>query len=137
MRFHADGPLVLERYLPHWLSSFLSISWFWFIAFFAIIIPITSLLPRYRKFMFDIVLSQYYFQLFNLYRLSGEVKTKEEFEELFSQFWVINNEVISIWCPKGCDGKHSNMLQLLRNMTETFQMLESRFNDTAAKIGYP
>jgi hypothetical protein len=87
VRFYADDTMVLERHLPQRISRFLNISWFGFIAYFVILIPTMSLIISYRTFLFDIVPSQYYFQLLSIYGLSGEVKTKEEFEELFSKFF--------------------------------------------------
>jgi hypothetical protein len=87
VRFYADDTMVLERHPPQRISRFPNISWFGFIAYFVILIPTMSLIISYRKFLFDIFPSQYYFQLFSLYGLSGGVKTKEKFEELFSQFF--------------------------------------------------
>jgi hypothetical protein len=111
VRYMASGPLLLDRYLPHWLASFLSVSWFWLVALLAIALPLATLAPSYRKIMFDVVLSDLYGRLFALYQQADEMRSVEDLEVLRAQLSTLAHEIGSLWVPKGCTTQYGFLIQ--------------------------
>jgi TRAP-type uncharacterized transport system substrate-binding protein len=113
VRYFQSGPLLLERYLPHWLASFLNVSWFWLIALVAIAFPLVKLIPRYRKVMFDVVLSDLYGELFNIYRMLDHASNNDELSRIYAQFDALCEQIKPMWVPKGCTTQYGLLLQAL------------------------
>jgi TRAP-type uncharacterized transport system substrate-binding protein len=116
-RYIANGPLLLDRHLPHWLASFLSVSWFWLVALVAVAFPLAKLTPSYRKVMFDVVLSDLYGRLFAVYRIADETKSFEELDVLCARHAVLAHEIGSLWVPKGCSTQYGFLLQAVETVS--------------------
>lgn len=110
-RYLASGPLLLDRYLPHWMASFLSVSWFWLVALVAVAFPLAKLVPSYRKVMFDVVLSDLYGRLFHFYRLADDAQQPAELRLLDTQLAALSHEIGAMWVPKGCTTQYGFLLQ--------------------------
>jgi TRAP-type uncharacterized transport system substrate-binding protein len=113
VRYLQNGPLLLERYLPHWLASFFSVSWFWLVALIAIAFPLVKLIPAYRKVMFDVVLSDLYGELFYMYRKVDHLSEYDHLSTVHAQFDAVREKIKSMWVPKGCTTQYGLLLQAL------------------------
>lgn len=100
-RFYSSGPPVLENYLPYWLASFLDHAWFWIVAVLAVLIPLRRLMPSYRKVMFDIVASDKYVKMFDLFNEVDGAQLPEELPGLLKRYELLEAEIDQIWVPKG------------------------------------
>jgi TRAP-type uncharacterized transport system substrate-binding protein len=126
-RYLADGSLVLERHLPLWAASFLTVSWFWLVALVAVIIPLTRMLPSYRKVMFNVILSGLYGRLLRLYKTSNDVGDSQEARALKETFDRLYSEIRQLWVPKGCTTHYGHLLELVEIVARRMAQLETRF----------
>lgn len=130
-RYIANGRLPLDRYLPHWLASFLSVSWFWLIALVAVAYPLAKLTPSYRKVMFEVVISDLYGRLFAIYRTADEAKSLEELDTIDAHFTALAHEIGTLWVPKGCTTQYGFLLQAVQIVSRKIAKRTGSSLDTA------
>ena len=117
-RYLTRGSLLLEGYVPYWLASFFSRAWFWILASIALIYPLLKMLPSYRKTIFDVIASDKYSQIFQIYRAADTMRTREEHDELLRKFRDIEKHVKAMWTPKGRIAEYSNLLNAIALLRE-------------------
>ena len=130
-RYTANGQLPLDQYLPHWLASFLSVSWFWLVALVFVAYQLTQFTPSYRKVMFEVVLSDLYGRLFAIYRTADEARLVEELDTIGAHFKVLAHEIGALWVPKGCTTQYGFLLQAVQIVSRKIAERADSSPDTA------
>lgn len=124
-RYITSGPLLLEGFVPFWVASFFDIAWFWMIAFVAVGYPLVRMTPSYRKAMFSVVMSEEYGKIFSLYREMEAANSSDVRAELYKRYVILEDEIVSIWVPKGCSNEFGLLLNALYLLRARFEAWSS------------
>lgn len=128
-RYLTQGPPMFEGRLPFWASSLLDRTWFGLLAIAAIAFPLLKLLPRYRKLMFDVLLSYRYGDIFDLYRAADQATTLEQVRQLRAAVEVLRHRIESIWIPKGCFETFGRLLTAMQALVSRVDTVEARIRE--------
>jgi len=131
-RYLSTGPLLLDRYMPYWLASFLDQAWVWILGFMAVVYPLVRTLPSYRKTMFDIVASDKYAKMFDMYQTLEHPRTAAEQIELLRHFELLAHEINTLWVPKGCKEAYGNVLRMLAQLRDGVEKSRQQFHSASA-----
>lgn len=101
VNYYTKGPPLLEGRLPHWLASFFDTAWFTLVTLFAILYPLSKMIPGYRKMLFEIVASSVYQTIsyldIDLYKAANAAEIRVCLEKIEK----LNLRVREMWVPKG------------------------------------
>lgn len=100
-RFYKQGTPVLWGRAPFWLVSLFDEIWFYLFAAGAILIPIYSFVPSYRKTHAELSIEECYTQLRHIEVNVIESVSQSEFEELLAQIDQLKDRIWRLWVPSG------------------------------------
>lgn len=100
-RYYKQGSPVLWGHAPYWLASLFDEIWFYLFAAGAILIPIYSFVPSYRKTHAELSIEECYSQLRHIEVNVVESTAQEEYEELLGQIDQLKDRVWRLWVPSG------------------------------------
>jgi TRAP-type uncharacterized transport system substrate-binding protein len=112
-RFLKNGSVMFEDYIPFWLASYFDVAWFWMLTAIAVIYPLRSFVPHYRVTLFEVVLSQIYREIFQLYFQAGQAISPGEYAGLAQKFDKLYDRVCAVWVPEGCNETYGFLLGAL------------------------
>ena len=121
VKYFNEGSITLEDRLPFWLSSSINQMWFFLIASIAVVYPLFSILPQFRRTMFNIQLTSVYIEIFELYRMVDHDNTPEDIADMIERCDILKNNINDIWIPRGCH-------EIFNNLLSAFARLEERIN---------
>lgn len=102
-RFFKEGSPFLWGYAPFWVASLFDEVWFYLLAISAIVIPVISFLPSYRKTHAQLSIESCYDTLREIERdlvVSLELGSLEN-SDLLNRIEQLNDRVRSLWVPTG------------------------------------
>ena len=121
VKYFNEGSITLEDRLPFWLSSSINQMWFFLIASLAVVYPLFSVLPQFRRTMFNIQLTSVYIEIFELYRMVDNNNTPEDTAELIERCDILRANIHDTWIPRGCH-------EIFNNLLSAFSRLEEKIN---------
>ena len=94
-RFYANGPPVLQRYLPFWLANLVDRMWPVLVSIIAILIPLSRMLPPLYQFRIRSRIFRWYAQLREVENAVG----KRPADELLAELNAIEARVEDVHVP--------------------------------------
>jgi hypothetical protein len=125
VKYFANGSIMLEEHLPFWIASAIHQAWFFIIATLAVIYPLVTILPTYRRTMFSIQLSMIYSEIFELYRLLETERTADELDDIIARYEVVHKKLDSTWIPRGCYETFGNILMAFVLLEDRIEIVKS------------
>jgi hypothetical protein len=127
IKYFNEGKITLEDRLPFWLASSINQMWFFLVASLAVVYPLFSVLPQFRRTMFNIQLTSVYIEIFELYRMVELDNTSEDIADMIERCDVLKSNINSTWIPRGCH-------EIFNNLLSAFSRLEERINIIKQKV---
>lgn len=102
-RFFKEGSPLLWGYVPYWLASLFDEIWFYLLAIGAIIIPLMSFLPSYRKTHAELSMESCYDEL---RQVENEMVFRRDMDapitaDLLDQLDALKDKARALWVPTG------------------------------------
>jgi TRAP-type uncharacterized transport system substrate-binding protein len=121
VKYFNEGNITLEDRLPFWLASSVNQMWFFLVASLAVIYPLFSILPQFRRSLFNIQLTSVYIEIFELYRMADHDNNPDDIADMIERCDVLRANIDSVWIPRGCH-------EIFNNLLTAFSRLEDRIN---------
>jgi hypothetical protein len=122
------GSASFEHTFPFWIASLIDRAWLMLAAFFAIVIPLAKLIPRYRKFHFDFDVDDRYGDLRRIEKQLDAATCAADVDEAQQQFAALERDIAGMWVPSGAKEKYYFMIAAV-------EVLRARIGRLAAKFG--
>lgn len=129
-KFYTRGPPFLSAHLPYWLASFVDLVWFSFLTVIAIIYPLLRLFPGHRKYVFLVLSSRLYGEIFELEKQLYAAGSEQALRDLRVRIVQMDEKVRQVWSPRGT----KESLTLVVNALE---MLVKRANNRFKNFNIP
>ena len=100
-RFYKKGSPFLWGHAPYWVASLFDEIWFYLLAIGAVLIPIISFLPSYRKSHSESSIEECYTALRRIEAQLLEADDAETLEGLEDQLEHLKDRVWHLWVPSG------------------------------------
>lgn len=105
--------------------------WLLVAALFAIIYPLTKMVPQYRKFHFKYDLDDRYIDLMKIETRLNETKSLDDIQEVWKAYDELEQRISETWVPSGSKERFfifRNAMELLRLRIERTQSNIERLN---------
>lgn len=112
-RFYKKGHPFLWGHAPFWIASLFDEIWFYLLALGAILIPIISFWPSYRKSYSELSIEECYSDLRRMEMQLLDPSNKDEVERLASEIKVLKERVWKMWVPSGNRPAYYNLRRAL------------------------
>lgn len=100
-RYYKKGSSILWGYAPYWLVSLFDEIWFYVFAAGAVLIPLISFLPSYRKSHAEASMEECYTQLRYIEVNLIDTSSGKELEELLTRTDDLKDRIWRLWVPSG------------------------------------
>lgn len=130
-KYIQEGASGFEHPFPFWIASFIDRMWLLVAALFAIIYPLTKMVPQYRKFHFKYDLDDRYIDLMKIETRLNETKSLDDIQEVWKAYDELEQRISETWVPSGSKERFfifRNAMELLRLRIERTQSNIERLN---------
>lgn len=107
---------LLKYDLPYWLASFIDRAWLTVAALLAILLPLTKLVPQYRKYHHGLIQNSHYGRMFELMISIRGASSLNELSHIVPEFERLAEQVELTWAPVGTKEKYFFMLNAMETM---------------------
>ena len=118
------GAPFFSEYVPYWLASFIDLAWFSLLALFLVIYPIFRMLPAYRKYIFDVLATQLYFEIYHIDQDLYRAHSADALAALRPKIAALSHKVQTVWTPMGTKESYNFLVaalaRLIRRVNERF-----------------
>ena len=110
--------------MPYWLASFIDLAWFSLLTLFLVIYPIFRMLPAYRKYIFDVLATELYFEIYHIDQDLYRAHSADALAALRPKIAAISHKVQTVWTPMGTKESYNFVVaalaRLIRRVNERF-----------------
>lgn len=115
-RFYNNGGPILIGRLPFWLATLVDAIWVPLIALFAIIYPLTRLMPSYRSLIVASIHSRYYRRAREIESALRNAASIEELQKCETEINDLLARIREMWVPNGSSSAHGALLTAVMSL---------------------
>ena len=111
--YFANGPSIISRFLPFWVTSFIDRMWLLLLAIVTVAFPIFKMLPNYRLTRARIQLSTAYEELRQIETLLQAAQTQSEYEDVLADLDALETAMRQLTIPASNLNKYYSLCSAL------------------------